>query len=366
MRKRLLTRFPGAHAMGITHQTVAGSRLWTQRFLTFGVMALCACGGNKAAEKKDAPPAQDKAAAPANPEHCTRGLANANPDLMKAIKEELAALPDAEARGKRFEAAFFAACKDVAPETLACATPEGAKDCAALTELVAKASSAASWVDAAAAASLPADKRCADIWALAGPKAAKEMTLAPEKAAAFDKHVLAGCAALTPEDLACVEKGSHFDACEPFMAVLKKSATQPDVIDPKELEAMQLKAAQSEATVTLKALSNAVTAYHAQSKKLPGAIPAAPAGDCCKQPDGKCAVNAAEWQAKPWKDLGFAVSEPGRYHFSVVVKGKGKKATLALRAEGDPTCKGTKDAWEMQSTVGADGALKFGEAAQVP
>jgi hypothetical protein len=339
------------------------------------LVTLVGCGGNKTQEKQDAKPTQEApketaAKAPAEPEapdHCKKALAGLDPKLSQSIKKDFSAFPDADARYTRFERNFLKACTPVAADTLACATPENSPTCAPLRDLVSTAQLKAGWVDAEAAATQPADQRCQGLFdSLVGQMGKAFKGLGAPQQEAFKKHLLAGCVTLKPEELACAEANSEPRACEPFLNVLKVAMTHPDVIDPKELEAFKLKSMQTEVKAMVKGISVGIMAVHAETGKLPGAVGLTPAGDCCKQPDGKCPGAHASWEHKEWKAIGFSSPEATRYRYSLVVKGKGKKATVTIHAEGDPTCKGAPEVWESEGVTGADGALTFAPIKKLP
>src|SRR5687768_17612129 len=62
------------------------------------------------------------------------------------------------------------------------------------------------------------------------------------------------------------------------------------------------------------------------------AAPMTPAaGSCCKQPQGKCTPNPADWQQPGWQAIGFAMSDPHYYSYELVVDATG----FIARAVGD-------------------------------
>lgn len=67
----------------------------------------------------------------------------------------------------------------------------------------------------------------------------------------------------------------------------------------------------------------------------PGGGPTPPLGACCGQ-GLKCAPDASQWSAQPWRSLGFSVDEPHFYSYSYEVDGD----TFAATARGDLDCDG--------------------------
>lgn len=80
--------------------------------------------------------------------------------------------------------------------------------------------------------------------------------------------------------------------------------------------------------------------------------PLTPATDCCKDPSGKCAVDATAWTAEPWKTLEFQLDEPHRFRYSYEsTDGKSFTAT----AVGDLDCSGKPVTFTLTGSVDAAG-----------
>jgi hypothetical protein len=77
----------------------------------------------------------------------------------------------------------------------------------------------------------------------------------------------------------------------------------------------------------------------------------APKKPCCKQPHGRCQVTAKEWQASPWRELHFALSDPHYYQFRYASAGENKIATFTIEARADLDCNGVYSSYKMFGSV---------------
>ena len=89
----------------------------------------------------------------------------------------------------------------------------------------------------------------------------------------------------------------------------------------------------------------------------PGAAGWVPASSCCTVSDGVCSADAAQWQASPWKTLGFAVLDPHRYQYRFISSNEGAAATFTAEARGDLDCDGKRSLFRLTGKVSADGAV---------
>ncbi|MBC8067758.1 MAG: hypothetical protein IAG13_05435 [Deltaproteobacteria bacterium] len=86
------------------------------------------------------------------------------------------------------------------------------------------------------------------------------------------------------------------------------------------------------------------------------AAPMTPAaGSCCKQPQGKCTPNPADWQQPGWQAISFAMTEPHYYSYELVVDAAGFMA----RAVGDLDCDGELATFELRGTAKPDGSYEI-------
>lgn len=184
----------------------------------------------------------------------------------------------------------------------------------------------------------------------------------------FEAHFRDGCAKLPAADLSCAKK--HPDArdmlksCPGVLALLKRAVLAPDVTDPKKLAAFRLRAMESEARANLKAILVAGAAYYQENEALPPAVGPTPSVACCKQPGGRCPAGAKGWDAPTWRKLGFRTYDPTRYRYSFRPTGSGKHPGFVARAEGDPTCTGKSEVWEITATD-LNGQMKMGAPTRV-
>jgi hypothetical protein len=108
----------------------------------------------------------------------------------------------------------------------------------------------------------------------------------------------------------------------------------------------------TEAKLQLNKLATLVKSAFIETSRFPaGKTALTPATPCCKQPDQKCAANAADWSDPTWKALEFQMDEPFRYQYSY--DSGGKSATIT--AVGDPDCGGKTETYTAAVTVGSDG-----------
>jgi hypothetical protein len=80
----------------------------------------------------------------------------------------------------------------------------------------------------------------------------------------------------------------------------------------------------------------------------PSAGPVPSLDACCKQ-GGKCAPSSAQWDAEPWRSLGFSVDDPHYYSYAYEVSADGR--TITVMAQGDLDCDGVRSSYSMTATV---------------
>jgi hypothetical protein len=111
------------------------------------------------------------------------------------------------------------------------------------------------------------------------------------------------------------------------------------------------RAGHGEAIARLRLLHHDVAEY----VKAHGALPAPssrmtpPEGSCCRQPDHRCAPDAATWDEEPWRSLTFSARLPLSYSLQYELGGDRKSFTL--RAAGDPDCDGVPSRLEIEGKL---------------
>ena len=83
----------------------------------------------------------------------------------------------------------------------------------------------------------------------------------------------------------------------------------------------------------------------------PSTAPIPALGACCRQ-GGRCAPESSQWQASPWKELGFAIDVPHYYSYEYRVDRS--SATFTVLAYGDLDCDGTFSTFSIQGSTGGD------------
>lgn len=103
-----------------------------------------------------------------------------------------------------------------------------------------------------------------------------------------------------------------------------------------------------EAPVLEEALLASLRRIAAAGAALPSvaAGPTPALGACCEQ-GGRCAVNAEQWAAEPWRSLRFSMDRPHRYSVEYQPAAGG----ALLRIIGDVDCDGVRSTYQLRATV---------------
>ena len=122
------------------------------------------------------------------------------------------------------------------------------------------------------------------------------------------------------------------------------------------VERFQLRAMQTEPKVVLRTAQTTAQmlvadAPDAKTFRFPASAGPSPAADCCATAEKACPPNPKDFEHASWEALGVHPEGKVRYHYTLTTSGVGPAATLVLRAEGDPQCKGVKDIWEVKGRM---------------
>ncbi|MDY0000171.1 MAG: hypothetical protein RBU30_02635 [Polyangia bacterium] len=80
-----------------------------------------------------------------------------------------------------------------------------------------------------------------------------------------------------------------------------------------------------------------------------------PKTPCCEQPGRRCSGGSAEWDAEPWRRLGFGMAD--RHYFQYRYQSDGQ--TLSIEARGDLDCDGQYSSYRLDGSI-QDGHPAFG------
>jgi type IV pilus assembly protein PilA len=111
-----------------------------------------------------------------------------------------------------------------------------------------------------------------------------------------------------------------------------------------------------EATINLRRLSTALTAYVAEHRRLPPSADWAPGASCCDQPEGKCQPSPASFAGATWSALGFSIEEPHYFQYRITTS----KSEVTIEARGDLDCDHEYSSFRRSATVGPGGTLQAG------
>jgi len=282
--------------------------------------------------------------------------------LDEALKAEFAGDPKAT---EKIQAALAQTCatrSDAEIKCLADAKPEAVTSCEWVLSSAAQAMSAfekeysARMLPAAPPAGTSKVERCklaysSLVLALHMKEAAaKDPKMGPDFVSGTEALFAPDCARLEDLEIACVfGKGqAELSACtgamQAFMGAAQRYVMQKD---PQAFARYRKAGMQSEAKTNLRALSTVLRALQdedpAKVAKLTK-LPAFPEGDCCKTADKKCKLDRAVFEKTAWKELSWVPEDGVRYHYSLT---RTSPTALVLRAEGDPTCEGQPERWEV-------------------
>lgn len=141
------------------------------------------------------------------------------------------------------------------------------------------------------------------------------------------------------------------------------STPSGDVVDP--MTEYMRKSKTAEAKVHLRGIARGVQYASEEERMGPDgtvqklAIVAAPltpaAGECCKQPQKKCAPNSEQWKQPGWQAIAFELPDPHYYSYELAVDDTG----FTARAVGDLDCDGTFATFELRGTKKPDGTYEI-------
>lgn len=141
------------------------------------------------------------------------------------------------------------------------------------------------------------------------------------------------------------------------------SAPASDATDPMTEYMRKSKA--TEAKVSLKGIARGVQLASEEERMGPDgtvqkvqlvAAPLTPAaGECCKQPQKKCAPNREQWKQPGWQAIAFELADPHYYSYELVVDDSG----FTARAIGDLDCDGELATYELRGTKKPDGTYEI-------
>jgi hypothetical protein len=113
----------------------------------------------------------------------------------------------------------------------------------------------------------------------------------------------------------------------------------------------------AESTHTLGRLRSVTQTTLIENETLPGTSSDwTPPTPCCKQSDGRCAVDEKLWEQTPWKELGFSMSDPHRFQYRWARDG----SNLSLEARADLDCDGDFVTRTLAGKIKEDGEIEFG------
>jgi hypothetical protein len=109
-----------------------------------------------------------------------------------------------------------------------------------------------------------------------------------------------------------------------------------------------------DAEMTLHTMGNELKAYAAEHHEFPrGTAGPSPVGDCCKEPNGRCANSEQEWSSPVWQQIGFQFYARKTSYQYAYESSDGK--TFVARAIGDLDCDGEKATYELRGSLDANG-----------